>query len=749
MPTVVHVVATGEFAGVERYVCNTATELAGRGWDVTVVGGHSGHMPSALGSEASWLPGVTPFESVRSLMKLGRQDVCHAHMTIGEAVAIATRPVHRAAVVSTRHFAARRGSSPVGRVLAPLISAKLDRQIAVTDFVAERVERRPDAVIRNGIAPFPLLWQQSSRVVLVLQRLEREKDTITALRAWRASRMFEEGWTLRVVGDGAERRALESWVAAKSVPGVVFTGWTSDVMGEFTRSGMLVASGPSDSFGFAVLEAMSAGVPVVACAAGGHLETIGRLPEAPLFLPGDADAAAVALRSLLSDAKRAAASSAGRELVQAEFTIGRHVDRLLAEYEAVLHRRRNGLPSKPRTQTRGRRIRRPDMSHNGALHELVVCSLEAWDDVWRRNQFFVDILLRRNPDLRVLFVEPPADPLFDLWERRAPELPRLRSITADGRLRAFRPLKALPRRAGPIADRLLRGQIEAVARLMGFSHPTLWVNDVTYGPLALSTGWPSLYDVTDDWLHAPFATRELKRLRDLDEFAVRHADEVVVCSQALAVSRGARRSVSLIPNAVDVEHFRRPRARPEDLPARPVAVYLGSLHDFRIDAELVAEVARDLPHLSLALIGPNALSADSQAALEGLPNVFLLGPRPYEDVPAYLQHADIVIVPHRVSPFTESLDPIKVYECLAIDTPTVATPVAGFREHDEELHIVDRNAFAARVAAVLSAPARASREVVTAGWEQRASEFERALRRASGEDMAAVPFRNPALARDQ
>ena len=49
-------------------------------------------------------------------------------------------------------------------------------------------------------------------------------------------------------------------------------------------------------------------------------------------------------------------------------------------------------------------------------------------------------------------------------------------------------------------------------------------------------------------------------------------------------------------------------------------------------------------------------------------------------MPGYLQHADVVIVPHVVSPFTESLDPIKAYECLAVGRPTVATPVPGFRE---------------------------------------------------------------------
>src|SRR5438067_9413457 len=100
MPSVVHVVTTGKFAGVERYVCNTAAELAGRTWDVMVIGGHAQHMPSALGRDVAWLPGATPLESLRSLIKLGRQDICHAHMSFGEAVAMVASPLHRSAIVS-------------------------------------------------------------------------------------------------------------------------------------------------------------------------------------------------------------------------------------------------------------------------------------------------------------------------------------------------------------------------------------------------------------------------------------------------------------------------------------------------------------------------------------------------------------------------------------------------------------------------------------------------------------------------
>ena len=72
--------------------------------------------------------------------------------------------------------------------------------------------------------------------------------------------------------------------------------------------------------------------------------------------------------------------------------------------------------------------RRRDRPARRELAELVVCSLEPWDEIWRRNQFFVDALLRRKPALRVLFVEPSADVLFDITQRRRPEMPRFRRL---------------------------------------------------------------------------------------------------------------------------------------------------------------------------------------------------------------------------------------------------------------------------------------------------------------------------------
>jgi teichuronic acid biosynthesis glycosyltransferase TuaH len=299
-----------------------------------------------------------------------------------------------------------------------------------------------------------------------------------------------------------------------------------------------------------------------------------------------------------------------------------------------------------------------------------------------------------------------------------------------------------------LVDAALRAQVRVVARALGFVRPTLWINDVTYAPLIRVTGWPSVYDVTDDWLAAPFSKRELTRLAALDETALHDAGAVVVCSNDLATTRGALRAVNLIPNAVDVAHFRRRTSRPDDLPEGQVAVYVGSLHDSRLDTDLVIELARSLPELHLLFVGPDSLTAESRRRLVSEPNVRLAGPRPYKDVPAYLQHADVIVVPHLVNEFTESLDPIKAYECLATGTLTVATPVAGFRVAGGCITIAQRDSFVSAVANLLNTSAGRSesdREVAIPSWEERTADFEQILStvssrgRIEGCDLSAVP----------
>lgn len=337
MPRALQIVVTDNFAGAERYVAGLSRGLATAGWDVTLVGGREAPMRAEAGERVTWRPGSSLLAALRSVRAAGRFDVCHAHMTYAEAVAVAARRTHGAPVVATRHFAAPRGSSLPGWLLSGWVARGLASEIAISAFVAGRLERPPTAVVHNGVPDAPSLWRQESRTVLVLQRLAPEKDTATALTAWARSGLAERGWCLRVVGDGPARTELEHRVQQDGVRGVTFVGWVPDVAGELRQAGILLAPAPAEPFGLSVVEAMAAGVPVVAAAGGGHLETVAAAEVETLFPPGDAEAAGRILQRLADDdVLRRTQGERGRAVQRARFTLPGQVAAVTAEYERML-----------------------------------------------------------------------------------------------------------------------------------------------------------------------------------------------------------------------------------------------------------------------------------------------------------------------------------------------------------------------------------------------------------------------------
>jgi glycosyltransferase involved in cell wall biosynthesis len=332
----------------------------------------------------------------------------------------------------------------------------------------------------------------------------------------------------------------------------------------------------------------------------------------------------------------------------------------------------------------------PGVSATGSRdtgRDLVVLSLEPWDEVWRRNQHLVAGLLAADPDLRVLFVEPPVDHLHDLRRGASPTIGRrLRRLgprdgAPEGRAWAYRPTKWLPRRLDAGGDDRRARAVGRVARRLGMADPLLWVNDPDGAAVLRATGWRALYDVTDDWLRATREPAELDRIRAAEQVLVDDCAEVVVCSPALVRAKGASRPVTLLTNAVDIDGYRTPAERPADLPDGDYALYVGTLHPDRLDVEACLRLATHLRATGarLVLVGPPLLDPLDLTRLEAAGAV-VLGARPAALVPAYLQHAGVLVVPHVVDGFTDSLDPIKLYEYLAVGRPVVSTPVAGFRD---------------------------------------------------------------------
>lgn len=329
---IAHVVVTDSFAGTERYIADVAVGAAQLGHEVVVIGGSGRRMPEVLGDHARWLPSAAPSMALRTLRAIGKFDIVHAHLTYADAAAVLTRRAHGGQVISTRHIARRRGQGPAGRILRGYITRHIDREIAISEFVADAVGLPPSTVLVNGVRFRDSAWRPSSKTVVMAQRLEPEKDTATGLRGWHASGLAGRGWQLLIAGAGSERPRLEALVANHQIAAVEFLGEVTDMTSLWSQTGVLLAPAVAEPLGLTVLEAMSAGVPVVASDAGGHLETIGRVSRRPSFRVGDAAAIGRALAEISSDSMRRDLSSAGRRIQQQHFDLDRHVEKLLDIY---------------------------------------------------------------------------------------------------------------------------------------------------------------------------------------------------------------------------------------------------------------------------------------------------------------------------------------------------------------------------------------------------------------------------------
>lgn len=340
-------------------------------------------------------------------------------------------------------------------------------------------------------------------------------------------------------------------------------------------------------------------------------------------------------------------------------------------------------------------------------------SLEAWDDVWRRNQHLAARLVRSGVLRSLEFMAPP-EPGLSVRARSSRPEPGIEVVT---------PPLLVPRRHG--GHRLLGAWLRR--RLRGVE--LLWVNDPVAGVGSMRAGVPVVYDVTDDWRAMPQDPASRARIVAAEDALARYADATVVCSGVLANRWQDRYGVraTVIPNGVDVAAIR--AAAPVQLgPDGPHAVYVGTVHANRIDLQLVADLAAAGVG-TVHLVGPDGLSAADREQLSRS-GVRLHGPVPARAVPSWLVAADVLICPHLVDDFTLSLDAIKAHEYLATDRPVVATPSCGFQElHADGLAVVGADGFvdAVRKAAGSGPFARPA----PPSWDERAAAFGAVLREAA------------------
>ena len=351
---ILHVVQSLALGGQEILIVRLADALRSRGHEVVVVpliaGGElEGRLPKHEVHPVPRRPGRDPFLVARLAwaMREHRADVVHTHNDSPPVYGVpAARLAGVPRVIHTKHGA----KAPArNAALRTLLCRGLDAFVAVSSETADRAratERVPEGklvTIANGIPTRDFTANPESRaairhelrigedafVVGTLGRLVPEKCPTLLLEAM--APLLLRGAHLLFVGDGPERRALESVVASQKLPRVHLLGARSDASRVLAALDVFALSSQIEGLPLALVEAMATSLAVVSTDVGGIRQAT--QDTARLVPFGDAESMRSAILELwISPALRASLGASAMARAREHFDFDRVVDSYLRLY---------------------------------------------------------------------------------------------------------------------------------------------------------------------------------------------------------------------------------------------------------------------------------------------------------------------------------------------------------------------------------------------------------------------------------
>ena len=353
--------------GVNDHVGSLYRVLRARGHDVRIITSSHGLQKASEGDIIRVGKGFSvPFNGsmgtitlsptylaqMRAILERERFDVLHYHEPFVPFLSLVTLTLSTSVNIGTFHaFGGLSISYEFGKRMLGHYAGKLHGRIAVSPAARHFISRYFPGeykIVPNGVEPgryqraVPIArYRDGVPNILFVGRMEPRKGLIHLLRAFRKLQRDGVRARLLLVGTGHGEREARRYVLTRQLENVEFLGRVPEGQKAqlFKTADIYVSPATGrESFGIVLLEAMSAGAPIICSDIHGYRGVVRRDRDGLLVEPGNADALAASMRRLIDDPQlRAQLSRAGEE--RARLFTWERVGQAVEEYYGFVIRR--------------------------------------------------------------------------------------------------------------------------------------------------------------------------------------------------------------------------------------------------------------------------------------------------------------------------------------------------------------------------------------------------------------------------
>lgn len=230
-------------------------------------------------------------------------------------------------------------------------------------------------------------------------------------------------------------------------------------------------------------------------------------------------------------------------------------------------------------------------------------------------------------------------------------------------------------------------QINQALSLLNFKNKILFLeNPMAVGVIGKLGEEKFVFDAIDNWLYHPQMSPYKNVIETNYKYIAARADLIYTVSSDLRdYFNSMNDCVYWLPNGVDSDRFKVGFAKEKR--EFPTFGYIGKIQE-RLDFELIEKALKKYKNHKFIIIGPiyAQYKVIEQLKLQ-YENIEFVGDINYADLPESMQSFDIAILPHKVNQFTNSMNPIKVYEYLSAGKQVVSTSVAGIKGVSDYIYV--------------------------------------------------------------